>query len=115
MTITVITADDILKQFQRMKNTPSGSAHARQHDILKSMVRENQDALFNLVFSNKIANARDLYTLIFFGGDGGSVAKDDNERWIPFFKRVWDNRENLPTFFKPEALEWTAMLWGIIE
>lgn len=110
-----ITPDDILKQFNRLNNTPSGEQHAKQYSILKDMVRHNQGALYDLVFSGKVESDKDLSRLILFGGDGGSTAKDVNDAWIPFVKRVWDRRYELSDYIRLGVLDWYAAQWGISE
>lgn len=99
------TYDQILSQWKRLQHirqTPewlrfgSDMDHATQYWRLKSMVLSNQDALYDLLFSGVITDRNELHELMFFGGHGGSVAKEDNKHWIPFLKRVFANRTMFP-------------------
>lgn len=91
-----VTADAILKQYRKLQTTPSGDRHAREYKILQQMVRQNQDQLYELIFSGKVVEIRDLHKLILFGGHGGSVEKKYNRHWIPFLRRIRERLAELP-------------------
>lgn len=109
------TPDDILASYRHLQKTPSGEMHAINYNKLKEMVQNNQDALYELVFSGKVTDEKELYRLIMFG-QSGTTSKKDNEHWIPFVRRVWERKDELPEYVKGSgALEWYAAMWGIIE
>lgn len=91
-----VTADVILKQYRKLQRTPSGDSHAREYRILQQMVRQNQDQLYELIFSGKVEKTRELHELILLGGHGGSAEKKDNLHWIPFLKRIRERLTDLP-------------------
>lgn len=92
----VVTQDTILKQYRKLSQTPSGNRHGEEYIKLHEMVSRYQDELYDLIFSGKVTDERDLNKLIFFGGHGGSVGKDYNSTWIPFLRRVKDRISELP-------------------
>jgi len=71
-----VTPDTIYRDYRKFQDTPSGEKHAERYYALKETVRENQDALYELVFSGKVTDPKELRELIFFGGHGGSVGRE---------------------------------------
>ena len=86
-------------------------AHYDQYGHLKSMVQRNQDALYDLVFSGEITNWKELHSLIFFGGHGGSVSKADNLHWASFVARVRERSNELPEEIQ-SSLAWLHRVHG---
>lgn len=87
---------EILKKLYQLKNTPSGSDHASKSRELQNLMRREQEELFKLIFSGKVKNADDVYKLINHGGYLGSVSKKKNIHWIPFLRKVYERRDELP-------------------
>ena len=97
-----ITPDEILKRYSRLKSTPSGDLHYDRYMALKSAVSRNPDALYTLLKSGRIDVLKMFAELLNFGGNGGSVSKQDNLHWIPFLNRV---RQNYKTFGLSNEIE----------
>ena len=74
---------------------PIGDAHAEEHEELKDFVITNQDALYDLIFSERLDES-EIQELLHFGGHGGSLAKEDNLDWAPFVARVRERQDELP-------------------
>jgi hypothetical protein len=74
----------------------TGDWHAAAYTQLRKLARANDDALYEFIMSGEVNDEKELYELIFIGGHGGSVAKEDNLYWIPFLKRIRDNVDKLP-------------------
>lgn len=105
-----VTSQNILDDFRKLQYTPSGDCHAVSYRRLQYIVRNNEDQLYELVFSGKLTE-RELYELIFFGGHGGSVAKSDNADWVPFMARVRERQSELPSSVQ-ETLDWLLEVHG---
>jgi len=82
--------------FHWAKPYTASQAMAKQHDQVVKLMEENQDALYNLIFSGEITDERELYRIIFFAGHGGSCSKKDNLHWIPFLQRLRERSSELP-------------------
>ena len=87
--------DMIYKKYHQLKKTPSGYRHAEEHEELKDFVITNQDALYDLIFSERLDES-EIQELLHFGGHGGSLAKEDNLDWAPFVARVRERQDELP-------------------
>jgi hypothetical protein len=108
--------DDILAMYRRLQKAPSGETHRKLYVDFKNTVRTNQDVLYDLIFSGKVTDHKELYNLIMSGSDGGTMKKEANENWIPFISRIWERHNELPErVMGSGGIEWVAAQWGIIE
>ena len=102
--------DVIYKKYQQLKRTPSGFRHAEKYHQLKGLVLENQNALYDLIFSERLDES-ETHNLLHFGGHGGSVAKEDNLHWAPFIARVRERQDELPESVQ-SGLDWLKVVHG---
>jgi len=100
---------EILRLLDELKRSPSGSEHAVKYKKLQHLMRMEQDELFDLVFSGKVTDENDLWQLIFHAGHGGSVKRELNGHWLPFLRRIYPRRNELPKFIS-QHFNW---LWRV--
>jgi hypothetical protein len=101
----------ILKKYRKMKKTSSGFHHERQYLYVQWLCQQNQDALYELVFSGKCTEV-ELCELIWLGRTHtGSCAKKDNLSWVPFISRVMLRKDELPYYVRSN-LEWYQRVHG---
>ena len=96
--------DVIHKKYRQLKSTPNGEWHAEVYNELQGMVIRDQDALHDLIFSGKL-DELEIDELLYFGGHGGSVAKEHNTNWAPFVARVRERQDELPEGVQ-SGLDW---------
>jgi len=100
--------DVIYKNYNQLKRTSSDLRHAERYEELKSLVLTNQDALYDLIFSERL-DENEIVELLHFGGHGGSVAKEDNLEWAPFVARVRERQDELPESVQ-SGLDWLKII-----
>lgn len=94
----------ILKEYRKLQQMSSGTQRAEQFYKVRSLARENQDSLYNLIFSS-VPEQSELRDLVFLGMHGGSVAREDNTEWIDFLSRIRIRQSELPKRLQGE-LNW---------
>lgn len=87
-----------------------GHAHSTLYRWLKKFARENQDALYDLVFSESPKD-KELHDLIWLGSHGGSEARKDNIGWVDFIARVRARKDELPEIIQV-SLDWYERVQG---
>ena len=87
-----------------------GNAHSTLYRWLKKFARENQDALYDLVFS-EMPKDKELHDLIWLGDHGGSVARSYNIEWVDFIARVRARKDELPDDIQ-RSLNWQEDVHG---
>lgn len=98
---------EIIKQYARLKRTPSGERHARRYRRLKSYIIAHQDDLLDILIHWQAHGLKEneVHELAHFGGHGGSVAKEYNAVWHGFMERLRENKADLPKSLQG-SLDW---------
>lgn len=118
-----VTPDTLLTEYRKLLRIrgernefplfrqPKSQRHYDQFSLLRSMVLSHQDALYELIFSGQITDARRLSELIRFGGHHGSVSKANNLQWVDFMARVRERKSELPEAIQ-SYLDWLLRVHG---
>ncbi len=94
----------LLYGYRFLQLVPSGGRHAEVYRWLRKFARDNQDALYELVFS-ELPKRKELYSLIFLGSHGGSVGYEYNSEWHDFIARVRVRQNEFPDHVQ-RSLSW---------
>lgn len=88
----------ILRAYRKLlciRKIGSSWRHVKQYNKLKTLVILNQDVLIELLCSGRLSD-REISELMFFGGHGGSTAKEYNRHWHSFMAKLRYHKKELP-------------------
>ena len=106
-----VTPHLIWKEYKNLQTTPSGNMYQEQYLRLQKICRENQDVLYDLVFSGHCTE-KEMQELIWFGMDHpGSCRRRDNLNWVGFVARVRERKNELPYGIR-NSLDWYEKTHG---
>jgi hypothetical protein len=103
-----VTPEKLLDEFRFYSNHPKW--HPKNFPQLRELAQQNQDALYDLIFSDLPTND-EKSQLIKLGGSDISCKKKDNRHWIPFFKRLRQRQNELPSGIR-HTLNWYKRAHG---
>jgi len=106
-----VTSSTLLAEYRKLKATPSGEAHAKQFLKVERLAQENQQELYELVFSKIAWRDMELDNLIWLGSHKGSMAREYNEHWADFIARVRARKNELPDDIQ-SSLDWQERVHG---
>lgn len=84
----------ISKEYNKLKNTPSGQRHSDQWDVVKREIYANQREFVLILIDPGVQDSIKM-DLISIAGHGGSIWLKDNWQMVPLLQEVWKEREML--------------------
>ena len=100
----------ILKKYNRLKRTRSGHIHAERYRELKTLLRQNIDAVYDILFDPSISDET-KYGVYTHCGHGGSVTKEYNYFKSILNAQIRPRKDELPEPIQHE-LDWLLKVHG---